>query len=68
VNPDGQVRKLDIIDAGRMNTEPFFRAVAEAARRAVLDPKCTPLNLPQESYNLWQQIVLSFDPKRMFGL
>lgn len=68
VNPDGQVRKLDIVDASRMQVEPFFRAVAEAARRAVLDPKCTPLSLPQESYNLWQEIVLAFDPKRMFGL
>ncbi len=68
VNPDGSVQNHDIIDAGRMNNDPFFRAVAETARRAVLDARCTPLRLPQESYNLWQQIVLTFDPKRMFGL
>ena len=66
MNPDATVRDARVIDAARMRSDPFYRAAAESARRAVLNPKCNPLKLPSEKYREWQQITLTFNPKDMF--
>jgi hypothetical protein len=66
MNPDATVRDARVIDAARMKSDPFYRAAAESARRAVLNPKCNPLKLPSEKYREWQQITLTFNPKDMF--
>ncbi len=64
-NPDGTVRKIQIVDSQRMATDNFFRSAAENARRAIL--KCQPFNLPLQEYFVWQRVNLNFDPRRMFG-
>ena len=46
-------------------TSPFFRAAADAAVRAVF--QCQPYMLPSEKYALWRDIILNFDPSRMYG-
>ncbi|MDD9877357.1 MAG: energy transducer TonB, partial [Magnetovibrio sp.] len=66
LNRDGTVREARVVDAQRMHTDPFFRTAAEAARRAVLNPRCNPLKLPPEKYQLWQQMTLNFNPSEMF--
>ncbi len=66
MNPDGTVRQATVVDEGRMRSDPFFRAAAESARRAVLNPKCSPLKLPPEKYSQWQRMTLTFNPKDMF--
>jgi hypothetical protein len=66
MNPDATVREARVIGDARMRSDPFFRAAAESARRAVLNPKCNPLKLPLEKYNEWQQITFNFNPKDMF--
>ncbi|HTT81424.1 MAG TPA: hypothetical protein VMF86_17280 [Stellaceae bacterium] len=67
VNPDGTVRTATIIDTARYATDPFFRAAADSAKRAVLDPQCTgpqnPLKLPPDQYQAWRILDLFFDPK-----
>ncbi len=42
VNPDGTVTRADIVDTGRVNSDPLFRAAAEAPRRAFFNPACQP--------------------------
>ncbi len=67
VNPDGTIRKARIMDTDRMQSDPFFRTAAESAYRAVVNPRCSPLRLPPEKYELWKVFTLSFNPKEMLG-
>ena len=66
MNPDGTVRYARIQDQDRMAGDPFFRAAAESALRAVLNPRCQPFKLPRDRYDRWQTMALIFDPKEMF--
>ena len=66
MNPDGTVRQARILDQSRLRGDPFFRAAAESALRAVLNPRCNPLKLPPEKYQQWQNMILIFDPRDMF--
>jgi len=63
VNPDGTVTRANIVDTGRANSDPLFRAAAESARRAFFNPMCTPLKLPPEKYAMWKDLVVDFSPK-----
>lgn len=65
VNPDRTVRNTEIVDKMRMATDSFFRAAAEAAVRAVNNPKCSPLELPPDQYEQWKVIHFNFDPRDM---
>ncbi|MEE8279285.1 MAG: energy transducer TonB [Alphaproteobacteria bacterium] len=67
MNPDGTVRQASIVDLSRMAADSFFRAAAESARRAVLNPRCNPLKLPLKKYKQWQTFTLSFNPRDMIG-
>lgn len=63
VNQDGTVSRADIVDTGRANSDPLYRAAAESARRAFFNPNCTPLKLPPEKYATWKDLVVDFSPK-----
>ncbi len=65
VNPNGTVRHARIVDTGRINSDSYYRAAAESALRAVLNPKCSPLKLPPQKYEQWKEFTLRFDPKDM---
>ncbi|MDH5723526.1 MAG: hypothetical protein OEY94_09425 [Alphaproteobacteria bacterium] len=65
INPDMSVRKTDIIDMGRYNSDTHYRAAAEAARRALLNPRCNKLNLSKDKYEKWKSFTILFDPKDM---
>ncbi len=69
LNPDGTVRMAEVDPKYRyqMALNPFFRAVAESALRAVRNPRCSPLRLPPEKYSEWKSMVLRFDPREMVG-
>lgn len=67
VNRDRTVRQARIVDIARMRRDPFYRSAAESARRAVLNPRCSPLKLPPAKYDLWRSMTLRFDPKEAFG-
>jgi len=66
IGRDGTVLKATVADTKRMDTDSYYRAAGESARRAVLDPKCNPLPLPPDKYDQWKQLTLSFNPKDMF--
>ncbi|MPY71513.1 MAG: hypothetical protein GEU92_15675 [Alphaproteobacteria bacterium] len=68
LNPDGTLRGPPRIeDAARMSSDPFYRAMAESAARALRLPSCTPLRLPYAQYDLWKDITLIFDPSEALG-
>ena len=67
INRDGTVRNAQIVDTARMFREPFYRAAAESVIRAIKHPICTPLELPQEKYDLWKETRLRFDPRELVG-
>ncbi len=67
MNPDGSVRRAEIQDQTRLRQDQFFRAAAESALRAVLNPRCNPLRLPRDKYDRWKTMTLTFNPKQMFG-
>ena len=63
VNRDGTVQSAVVVDAGRYNSDAFFRAAADSAKRAVMNPHCWPLRVPPEKYDLWHNLDLFFNPK-----
>lgn len=63
---DGTVLKAEIQDKGRMANDASYRTAAESARRAVLDPNCSPLPIPPDKYEMFKEFVFNFDPKEMF--
>jgi outer membrane biosynthesis protein TonB len=70
LDPDATVQRAEIVDRARMLTDPFYRAAAESALRAVLNPLCRSLKevaLPPEQYEQWKDMTISFNPKEMIG-
>ena len=65
MNQDGTVREATLRDAARSQADPFYRAMAESALRAVLNPRCQPFKLPPDRYDIWQIMELNFDPKEI---
>jgi len=61
---DGYVANQPVLVAG--TASPFGPAMAESAKRAILT--CQPFKmLRPETYDLWKDIEITFDPKDMFG-
>jgi hypothetical protein len=67
MNPDGTVQRAEIVDRSRLTGDPFYRAAAESALRAVLHPRCSPLRLPPQKFQQWRRFTLSFNPKELIG-
>jgi outer membrane biosynthesis protein TonB len=67
VDQRGFVGEARVIDAPAMAFNTYVQAAAEAALRAVLNPRCQPFELPQNRYDLWKEIRFNFDPREMLG-
>ena len=67
VDQKGFVREARVIDAPAMALNAYVQAAADAARRAVLNPRCQPFELPINRYDLWKEIRFNFDPREMLG-
>jgi hypothetical protein len=69
LNPDGSVARppqLDASSSAAAAANPYTRASAEAARRAIY--KCAPYRLPADRYEQWREInPFHFDPRMMMG-
>jgi outer membrane biosynthesis protein TonB len=63
LNQDGTVSGTPSVENSGSN--PFFRAAADSARRAIL--RCQPYTMPVEKYDVWDEVVVNFDPREMFG-
>ena len=66
LNPDATVREAAIVDLTRYHRDHQFKTAADAARRAVLNPKCNPLKIPLSKYEALKAFVFKFDPREMF--
>lgn len=58
--PDGNINDIEILNDD--SSSPWFRAVAESAKRALI--VCSPYNLPVEFYQDWKNIVFTFYPDK----
>ena len=65
VNPDRTVKSAKVVNEERLS-DSSFRTAAEAAMRAVNNPDCSPLLLPEDKYDLWKEINFTFDFSWMF--
>jgi hypothetical protein len=64
LNSDGSLIRANSDDLQSGN--PFTRAAAEAARRAIF--QCQPYKLPADRYSQWREInPLRFDPRQMMN-
>ena len=66
LNPDGSVAQppqLSADSAATASSDPFMRAAAEAARRAIYT--CAPYKLPADKYSTWRAITIDFDPRQL---
>jgi outer membrane biosynthesis protein TonB len=69
LNQDGSVAQppqLTGDSAAAASSNPYTRAAAEAARRAIYE--CAPYKLPADRYSQWREInPFHFDPRQMMG-
>jgi outer membrane biosynthesis protein TonB len=68
LNPDGTLASApEVLNAAQINRsgDPFWRAAADNARRAVL--KCQPYALPPEKYALWRETIMHFSAADVLG-
>jgi outer membrane biosynthesis protein TonB len=69
LNPDGSVARppqLTAQFAAAAATDPYTRAAADSARRAIY--QCAPYKLPADRYSQWKEIYpFHFDPRTMMG-
>ncbi|MDE2133401.1 MAG: hypothetical protein KGM97_06345 [Alphaproteobacteria bacterium] len=66
LNRDGSVAQPPQLTADSSSAaagDPYMRAAAEAARRAIYT--CAPYKLPAERYNQWHDVTFVFDPRDM---
>lgn len=63
INPDATVRSAVIVKTSKPLSDPYMRAVAESAKRAVQNPKCSPLKLPLDRYEQWKTVTIVFTPR-----
>ena len=66
LNRDGSVLgEPKVLDQNRFAGDHRFRAAAEAGIRAVKNPRCSPLRLPQEKFDQWKVLTIDFDPSKL---
>lgn len=65
VNQDRTVNSAQVVNSLANSGNPHFRAAADAALRALRNPRCSPLELPPEKYENWKTTIIRFDPREM---
>lgn len=63
MNQNGTPVEAAFKDSGRYNNDPVYRSAADAARRAIMNPRCQPWPLAAEKYGSWRTITFNFDPR-----
>lgn len=61
---DNSVR---IIDTNIPKSNSFYGPITESAMRTLLNPECIPLKLPEDKYDLWRNLSITFDYSIMKG-
>lgn len=65
VSAERRVMSATIVDQWRYSQDSYFRAAADSAIRAVNSPQCETLNLNPDKYDMWKDMVVTFDPREM---
>ena len=65
LNQDGTVAGVPQLVETQNLGDPYFRAAADSAKRAV--QMCQPYTLPVEKYDTWSNVAVVFDPRKMAG-
>jgi outer membrane biosynthesis protein TonB len=63
IDPDGTVQRTEIVDGSGSMSDPVWRAFAERARRAPLNPQCNKLPIPPEKYDQLKVFTFTFTPQ-----
>jgi outer membrane biosynthesis protein TonB len=63
LNEDGSL--IGYPSVANSGGSPFFQAAADSAVRAVF--QCQPYSLPSKKYSVWRDMILTFDPRQMYG-
>lgn len=64
MNQDGKPAKAALRDTGRYyGSDQVYRAAADAALKAIMDPRCHPWPLPLAKYQSWKAMTFNFDPR-----
>ena len=63
LNEDGSL--IGYPSIANSGSSPFFQAAADSAVRAVF--QCQPYALPSEKYEVWRDMILTFDPRQMYS-
>ena len=58
---------IRIVDTNISKSNSFYGPITESAMRTLLKPKCTPLKLPENKFNLWKNLTITFDYSIMKG-
>ena len=58
---------IRIVDTNIAKSNSIYGPITESAMRTLLKPKCTPLKLPEDKYNLWKNLTITFDYSIMKG-
>ncbi len=58
---------IRIIDTNIDISNPFYGPLTRSSMNTFLNPDCIPLKLPEEKYDLWKNITLTFDYSIMRG-
>jgi outer membrane biosynthesis protein TonB len=67
VERDGTVTRASVVSIGAGGNDDFRQAAADSARRAVLNPQCSKLDLPPNRYEVWKELALTFNLKELLG-
>ena len=52
---------IRIFDTNISKNNPFYGPITESAMRTLLNPDCIPLKLPENKYDLWKKLTITFD-------
>ena len=58
---------IRIVDTNIDINNPFYGPLTRSSMNTFLNPDCIPLKLPEEKYDLWKNITLTFDYSIMRG-
>jgi len=56
-----------IVDTNISKSNSFYGPITESAMRTLLNPECIPLKLPEDKYQLWKSLTITFDYSIMKG-
>jgi outer membrane biosynthesis protein TonB len=65
ISPEAKVLDAKIEKTSIPLSDPRMRVIAESAKRAARNPKCSPLKLPLDRYDEWKDTVIRFSPQNL---